>query len=143
MKSILLFIAMMFCVTSSYAGLQEMMKIYNNPKSAPKVKGCQGDVYCNAFVALSKQWRAIPNNYRYKGEWDIKAYARRGISYDSQGRNIGLWKGFYFYTDRSNLLIDRGYEYQHNIPNLNFEGGLAVLLYIEDRNGWIKEFPVN
>ena len=64
---------------SSFAGLPEMMKVYNNPKSAPKIATCKGDIYCNSFIALSKQWKDIPNSYRYKGE-DIKAYAKNGAT---------------------------------------------------------------
>lgn len=123
------------------AGLPEMMKIYNSPELAPQAQGCQGDIYCNAFIALSNQWKAIPDSYRYNGEYDIKAYAKSGVSYDDQGRNVGLEKGFYFRTERSQMLIDGVGNYTETEKHTpwNYEGGLAVLLYIEDKNGWAKD----
>lgn len=130
-----LFIVCMLFSTGSFAGLPEMMKIYNNPASAPKVAACKGDIYCNGFVSLSKQWQSIPNSYRYNG-FDIKSYARKGVTFDSQGRNIGLHSGFYFQTDRTSDFINGSDSFKGN--NLNIEGGLAVLLYIEDKNGWAK-----
>lgn len=119
----------------------EIMNIYNNPKLAPKVAECKSDVYCNAFMALSKKWKGIPDSYRYKGDFDIKEYAKNGITYDNQGKNIGLKQGFYFYTERTNQIIDgidKYIETESKIPD-NYEGGLAVLLYIEDKNGWTEE----
>ncbi|QOW45529.1 MULTISPECIES: hypothetical protein [Acinetobacter] len=126
--------------TASFAGLPEMMKIYNNPKLAPKIAACKGDVYCNGFIALSKQWKDIPNAYRYQGKYDIKSYARKGVTYDNQGRNIGLHMGFYFRTDRTNNFIE-GFDSMHYKDQdlVNNQGGLAVLLYIEDKNGWAKD----
>lgn len=140
MKKIFLALALALAVSasSSFAGLPEMMKIYNNPSLAPKVKGCSGNVYCNGFIALSKKWNEIPESYRYKGEWNIKSYAKDGVTYDDQGRNIGLQRGFYFYTETSNNLIE-GVDKLGTISGINYEGGLAVLLYIEDKNGWAKD----
>lgn len=140
MRKILALLAI-FISASSFAGLPEMMKIYNNPKSAPKVAACKGDSYCNGFLALSRQWKDIPNSYRYKGEYDIKASARDGITYDEQGRGIGLERGFYFQKDRTQKFIDGAYKYIEvkKQTSLNHEGGLAVLLYIEDKNGWAKD----
>lgn len=71
-----------------------MMNIYNNPNTAPNVPECRGDSYCNGFIALSKQWKDIPDSYRYEGDHDIKYYAKRGWTYDDQGRNRGLSMGF-------------------------------------------------
>ncbi len=118
-----------------------MMKVYRNPSSAPQVSGCKGDMYCNAFIALAGQWKSIPDSYRYKGAYNIKAYAKKGVTYDDQGRNIGLQRGFYFQTEKSQQLIDGMYHYaetKKHVP-VNYEGGLAVLLYIEDKNGWAKD----
>ena len=126
----------LFFSSSAIAGLPEMMKLYNNPKLAPKLKVCKGDQNCNAVMALAKQWNSIPNNYRYKGEWDIKSYARKGITWDSQGRNIGLHKGFYLYKDKSHEYLDALYD--ANIAEPYIERSWAVLLYIEDKNGWVK-----
>ena len=142
MKKMFIVLAIMISSVSSFAGLPEMMKTYENPKSAPKISACKGDTYCNGFIALSKQWKDIPNSYRYKGEYDIKAYARDGATYDDQGRNQGLESGFYWSTDKSNSFIrglDKYIETKGHIPD-SYEGGLAVLLYIEDENGWVKNF---
>ena len=139
-----IFIAMVLTVSSvsSFAGLPEMMKVYNNPKSAPKIAACKGDIYCNSFIALSKQWKDIPNSYRYQGKWDIKAFAKRGVTYNNQGRNIGLEsQGYYLHTDKANKIsegVSKYIETKKHTPDDN-EGGLAVLLYIEDKNGWAKD----
>lgn len=139
MKKLLACLAIMGS-TASFAGLPEMMKIYNNPSLAPKVAACKNDKYCNGFIALSKQWQSIPDSYRYKGQYDIKSSAKSGQTWDDQGRNIGLQRGFYFQTDRTNKLI-AGFDEKFStyIPKYNYEGGLAVLLYIEDKNGWAKD----
>lgn len=139
MRKILALLAIL-ASASSFAGLPEMMKIYNNPKSAPKVVACKGDIYCNSFIALSKQWPNIPNTYRYQG-YDIKADAKSNISYDNQGRGVGLEKGFYFRKDRTINFIEGAHKYIETKKQTsnNHEGGLAVLLYIEDKNGWAKD----
>lgn len=142
MKKILVALAFMVSSVSSFAGLPEMMKVYNNPKSAPKIAACKGDIYCNSFIALSKQWKDIPNSYRYQGKWDIKAFAKRGVTYNNQGRNIGLEsQGYYLHTDKANKIsegVSKYIETKKHTPDDN-EGGLAVLLYIEDKNGWAKD----
>ena len=118
--------------------LVNLMEIYNHPETAPEVEECNGNIYCNAFVALSKQWEGIPDSYRYKGEWDIKTVAKEGVTYDDNGRNIGLINGFYFFTERTNQIKD-SIEGLIETEGQDYEGGLAVLLYIEDTNGWTKE----
>ncbi|MDE4455600.1 hypothetical protein [Psychrobacter sp. DAB_AL62B] len=142
MKKILVALALMVSSVSSFAGLPEMMKVYNNPKSAPKIAACKGDIYCNSFIALSKQWKDIPNSYRYQGKWDIKAFAKRGVTYNNQGRNIGLEsQSYYLHTDKANKIsegVSKYIETKKHTPDDN-EGGLAVLLYIEDKNGWAKD----
>jgi len=142
MKRLFIALALTIISTYSFAGLPEMMKIYKNPKSAPKIAACKSDSYCNGFIALSKQWKDIPNSYRYQGKYDIKAYAKRGVTYDSQGRNRGLESGFYWSTTKSQNFIegiDKYIETNGSIPD-SYEGGLAVLLYIEDKNGWVEKF---
>ena len=84
----------------------KMMGIYNNPKTAPEIKSCRGDINCNAFIALANQWESIPDDYRYRGDYDIKAYAKKGDTYDDQGRNIGLSSGFNLQTDKSLTFVD-------------------------------------
>lgn len=131
MKKLAFLMVLMLFSVNAFAGLPEMMKIYNNPSLAPKVKICKGDIFCNASVALSDQWKSIPNNYRYKGEFEIKSYAKSGITWDSQGRNIGLHSGFYICQDKSSV-------YLNSIPDKEpyIERIWAVLLYIEDKKGW-------
>lgn len=120
--------------TSSFAGLPEMMKVYNNPKSAPQAAECNRKTQCNAFVALANQWQAIPNNYRYQG-FDIKKQAKQGDGY-------GLNKGFSLATDKSIALAEAGENTFYSggskaaTKERIFAQGLAVLLYIEDKNGW-------
>lgn len=122
--------------TASYASLPEMMKIYRNPNLAPSVPKCQHDIDCNAFVALSKHWQSIPNNYRYHG-FDIKQDARNGDGY-------GLNKGFSLHKERTNEIRDAGeavfYDGGSKGPANEkiFAQGLAVLLYLEDKNGWVN-----
>ena len=149
MKKLVFALALAISSTSSFAGLSEMMKVYNNPKSAPKVASCKGDIYCNGFIALSKQWKDIPNSYRYKGEYEIKSYAKKGVSYNNRGSNIGLQSGFYWSTDKSHRFIDSIDTYidsKGHVPfsdkngSGGYEGGLAVLLYIEDKNNWVIDY---
>ncbi len=116
--------------------LADLMKLYNNPRLSPEISTCKGNIYCNTFIALSKEWRNIPDSYRYQGEFDIKSEAGNGITYDDNGRNIGLERGFYFYTEQTQK-IKSGVENLESLPH-DYEGGLAILLYIEDKNGWIS-----
>ena len=133
MKKILTILAVTMS-TSSFAGLPEMMKVYNNPKSAPQVATCKRNTQCNAFVALANQWQAIPNNYRYHG-FDIKKQAKQGDGY-------GLNKGFSLATDKAIALSEAGDNTFYSGGSQSvakeriFAQGLAVLLYIEDKNGW-------
>lgn len=134
MKKLLL-LSLLVISTSTFADLSAMMKIYNNPQLAPKVPVCKKDTNCNAFVALSKQWQAIPDTYRYSG-FDIKKQARQGDGY-------GLNKGYSFYKERSVEIGEAGTEnfYYNDGPTREtlLARGLAVLLYIEDKNGWVKD----
>ncbi|MFV5370025.1 hypothetical protein VXO74_15095 [Acinetobacter junii] len=136
MKKLLVSLSLIFSSTSIFAGLPEMMKIYNNPSSAPNTEYCAvADDYCKAFTALAKQWQSIPSNYRYKGKWDIKKDAAKGDAY-------GLNKGFYLYNERSVDLSDGGevyYDFSNPKKEAIFARGLAVIMYIEDKNGWTKE----
>lgn len=116
--------------------LSQMMKIYNNPQLAPPVYLCQGDIYCNAFSALSQYWIYIPDDYRYQGEFNIKYQAQIGDGY-------GLNKGFTLSQEQSILLAERGDLAYYNSGGKSpeqekiFAEGLAVLLYIEEINGWL------
>jgi len=133
MKKILTILALTSSA-SSFAGLPEMMKVYNNPKSAPQAAECNNKTQCNAFVALANQWQAIPNNYRYHG-FDIKKQAKQGDGY-------GLNKGFTLATDKGIALSEAGENTFYSggskaaAKERIFAQGLAVLLYIEDKNGW-------
>ncbi|ATZ66784.1 hypothetical protein [Acinetobacter haemolyticus] len=127
------------CINSQvYAGLPEMMKIYKNPSLAPKVAVCKGNTNCNAFTALAKQWHDIPKNYRYHG-FDVRLQALQGDGY-------GLNKGFSLAKDRSNAFQDAGEVIYYDggsrgkAKEAIFAQGMAVLLYIEDKNGWTYKF---
>ncbi|PJF05279.1 hypothetical protein CVD08_01410 [Acinetobacter seifertii] len=131
-----LFMAFAFTITtSSFAGLPEMMKIYNDPSLAPTTDYCAVTNYnCRAFTALSKHWQSIPKNYRYHG-FDIRKQAANGDAY-------GLNKGYYYRQDRTIELIEGGevyYDLSSPRKEAIFARGLAVLLYIEDKNGWAKD----
>ena len=65
----------------SHADMNQVMALINNPSTAPIVKRCEGNVNCNAFVALSKQWQIIPKDdplryFVYSG--DLNALIREG-----------------------------------------------------------------
>ena len=65
----------------SHADMNQVMALINNPSTAPVVKRCEGNVNCNAFVALSKQWQIIPKDdplryFVYRG--DLNALIREG-----------------------------------------------------------------
>lgn len=128
--------------SNALAGLPEMMQIYTNPKSAPQIKACKGNTNCNAFTALAKQWQAIPKNYRYHG-FNIRRDAAIGDGY-------GLNKGFVLNKERSQELVG-DYDNSTSAYSIYYNGGskpktherifaqgLAVLLYIEDKNGWSR-----
>lgn len=121
--------------TYSHAGLPEMMKIYNNPTLAPMFSACAGHLYCNGFTALSKQWASIPKNYKYKGKWDIRSMAEKG-----DGER--LYRGFSFGEEESvHYYLEAGSEtyYQYDSPHhneLTFARGVAVILYMKEKNGW-------
>ena len=132
----LLFAVLALSVSSfSQAGLKEMMKIYNNPSSAPNTEYCAvSDDNCKAFTALAKQFDSIPKSYRYHG-FDIRKDALAGDNY-------GLNKGFYYNTDRTNEILEGGdvyFDFESKKKSLISAKGMAVLLYIEDKNGWAND----
>ena len=135
MKKLTLFLGL-FLSTASYAGLPEMMKFYQNPQLAPQVAKCQRNSYCNAFVALSKQWKDIPDTYRYHG-FDIKKQAKAGDGY-------GLNKGYSLNKDQTIAIAEAGNDifYAGGSKGANnertFAQGLAVILYLEDKKGWAR-----
>ena len=123
-------------VTSDKSSYTAMMKLYNQPETAPATAECKGDILCNAFVALAKQWQAIPHNYRYKG-FDIRQQAAQGDGY-------GLNKGYTLNTQRAIALSEASETvfYAGGAKGKDqeriFAQGLAVLLYLEDQNGWAR-----
>lgn len=124
----------------TFANFNTMMKYYNNPALAPKVKQCKGDVMCNGFVALAKQWKSIPNHYRYVSSsgyaYDVKKDAEKG---DGYGLNKG---GLVPIADRSQPFFEAGDKYFYDGGSKTraqeriFAQGIVVLLYIESKNGW-------
>ncbi|WP_201535284.1 hypothetical protein [Psychrobacter ciconiae] len=125
-----------FCavVSISHADMAKMNQYYNNPKSAPKVKMCKGNQNCNAFYALSRQWKSIPNNYRVPGCSDckIKDEARDGNGY-------GLYKGYSLSQDRAITLSDAGENRFYRggaaspAEERIFAEGRAVLIYLDNK----------
>lgn len=141
MKKILTLLVCTCLSAQSMAVLPEMMQFFHHPASAPPVPACQGNVSCDAFTALAKQWHAIPSSYRYHG-FDIRQQAKMGDAY-------GLNKGYSLQTERARELADN--DASHSAYSVYYAGGskspayekiyargLAVLLYIEDENGWYQ-----
>lgn len=137
MKRLILTAAAILFSSTAFSGLPEMMKIYNNPKSAPAVAACKGNVNCNAFTALAKQWKSIPDTYRHK-QWDIKAMAKEGDGY-------GLNRGFSVSTEKSADYKHAGADAYYwagtttNESEAMLARGIAVLIYIEDKKGWTED----
>ena len=83
-KTFLQYGAIAACLSGSslsHADMNQVMALINNPSTAPVVKRCEGNVNCNAFVALSKQWQIIPKDdplryFVYSG--DLNALIREG-----------------------------------------------------------------
>ena len=139
MKKLLLVFALSgLCALPAYANNAAMMKYYNNPQAAPKVPKCKGNAYCNAFVALAKQWKSIPNNYRYE-QFNIKEYAAKGDWFDLINGEfpIGLaGNGFELRVAGYNTFYEGG---ASKADLRLYAQGLAVILYLEDTNGLIPE----
>ena len=83
-KTFLQYGAIAVCLSGSslsHADMNQVMALINNPSTAPVVKRCEGNVNCNAFVAISKQWQIIPKDdplryFIYSG--DLNALIREG-----------------------------------------------------------------
>jgi hypothetical protein len=74
--------ACMSFTSLSHADIKSMNQFYNNPASAPKVTRCKGNINCNAFYALSKEWQVIPKNYKLDG------YRLRSFIEDNDGDSL-------------------------------------------------------
>lgn len=113
----------------SYADINTALKVYNNPTTAAKVTRCQGDQYCNAFYALSKEWQIIPKNYM------LGSYKLRQFITDNDGYNLN--RGFAppskkFATEISDAGATVFNEKARNDADfLIFVKGLAVLHYLD------------
>ena len=64
-----------------HADMNKVMALINEPSSAPTIKRCEGNVNCNAFVAISREWQIIPKDdplryFVYSG--DLNALIREG-----------------------------------------------------------------
>lgn len=133
MKRLILTAAAVLFSSTAFSGLPEMMKIYNNPKSAPAVAACKGSIDCNAFYALSKQINGIPKSYS-KRDSDLVEYAMDNDFYS-------LGKGYDLYGDTSKKYSEAGakpFYYSKDSKKWGnvYTKGYAVLVYIEDMNGW-------
>ncbi|ENW21889.1 hypothetical protein GPS63_13440 [Acinetobacter haemolyticus] len=110
--------------TLSHADMNTVMILVNDPSSAPIVKRCDGNVNCNAFVALSREWQLIPKGDRlryfiYSG--DLNAMIREGKDLKEQ-KLIDL--------------DDFAYQvFDYHAENFNdrwlYIKGLAVLKYVQ------------
>lgn len=64
-----------------HADMNQVMALINTPANAPVVKRCEGNIHCNAFVALSKEWQIIPKDDRLRYfiySADLNAMIREG-----------------------------------------------------------------
>lgn len=64
-----------------HADMNQIMALINTPAKAPEVKRCEGNINCNAFVAISKQWQIIPKGDRLRYfiySADLNAMIREG-----------------------------------------------------------------
>ncbi|MFR9680215.1 MULTISPECIES: hypothetical protein [unclassified Acinetobacter] len=110
--------------TLSHADMNQVMALINGPSSAPTVKRCDGNMNCNAFVALSREWQIIPKGDRlryfiYSG--DLNAMIREGKDLKEQ-KLIDL--------------DDFAYQvFDYHAENFNdrwlYIKGLAVLKYVQ------------
>lgn len=110
--------------TLSHADMNQVMALINDPSSAPTVKRCDGNMNCNAFVALSREWQIIPKGDRlryfiYSG--DLNAMIREGKDLKEQ-KLIDL--------------DDFAYQvFDYHAENFNdrwlYIKGLAVLKYVQ------------
>lgn len=120
-------------VTTDYSNI---MAVYHKPELAPTTQECYDSELCNAFVAIAQQWHNIPIDYRYQG-FDIRQQAAIGDAH-------GLHKGFTLQNQRSIELAEAGNIFLYQNANMSgqevhlFAQGLAMLLYIEDQNGWAQ-----
>mgnify|MGYP001556856315 CR=1 FL=1 len=127
---------------NSYANTYELLQIYENPLDAPAVAKCKGNASCNAFVALSKHYDEIPEDYQYQNYAYIRLMA-------NDGRADILTEAFRYNTSRSLDLLNSASRFNHakesyendkakHPDTYTYARGLAVLLYIEDENGWTR-----
>ena len=118
----------------SHADIATMNKYYKNPSLAPKVKRCNSNQDCNAFYALSKEWKSVPNCFKtsYGSDCETKKQAKDGDGY-------GLWKGASFNNDRSSTLASSAEEVFYKGGSASkaderiFAEGLAVLYYLDSK----------
>ncbi|OJU72162.1 MAG: hypothetical protein BGN93_19360 [Acinetobacter sp. 39-4] len=121
--------ACMSFTSLSHADIKSMNQFYNNPASAPKVTRCKGNINCNAFYALSKEWQVIPKNYKLDG------YRLRSFIEDNDGDSLN--RDFAPpQQDRAYQILEAGaFTYKEKARNdadfLIFVKGLAVLHYID------------
>ena len=126
-KTILQYGAIAACLSGSslsHADMNQVMALINNPSTAPVVKRCEGNVNCNAFVALSKQWQIIPKDdplryFIYSGDL-----------------NALIGEGKELHEQKLIDLDDFAYQvFDYRAENLNdrwlYVKGLSVLKYVQ------------
>ncbi|MFW1858711.1 hypothetical protein [Acinetobacter defluvii] len=131
MKKWFLLLLALTISTPSFA-LIEIMAIYNNPQINVKIPRCKGDINCNTFVSLANSYEglklAIKNNYPML------------LEYADQGEGKKLDDEIWLYRDHSKKILKAGKAIYGKNTNSNdkyiYARGLAVLLFIEQRNGW-------
>ena len=126
-KTFLQYGAMTACLSVSnlsHADMNQVMALVNDPSTAPVVKRCEGNVNCNAFVAISKQWQIIPKDdplryFIYSGDL-----------------NALIGEGKELHEQKLIDLDDFAYQvFDYRAENLNdrwlYVKGLSVLKYVQ------------
>ncbi|MFW1955170.1 hypothetical protein ACG91D_06195 [Acinetobacter guillouiae] len=108
----------------SHADMNKVMALISSPASAPTVKRCEGNINCNAFVAISKEWQIIPKGDRLRYfiySADLNAMIREGKDLKEQ-QLIDI-------DDFAYQVFD--YHAENGNDRWLYVKGLAVLKYVQ------------
>ncbi|MCF0264963.1 hypothetical protein KW868_10920 [Acinetobacter guillouiae] len=114
-----------FSITSlCHADMNQVIALINTPSSAPVIRRCEGNINCNAFVAISKQWQIIPKGDRLRYfiySADLNAMIREGKDLKEQ-QLIDI-------DDFAYQVFD--YHAENGNDRWLYVKGLAVLKYVQ------------
>ncbi|MEG6547666.1 hypothetical protein V6C59_17545 [Acinetobacter bereziniae] len=131
MKKLFILLSALMISTSSFA-FMEIMALYRNPQISEKIPRCKGNIDCNTFVSLANSYPSL--------KLSIKNNYPALLEYAEQGEGKKLDDEIWLYQDRSKKILKAGKAIYAKNTNPNdkyiYARGLAVLLFIEQRNGW-------